>query len=167
MSPWQHVPIHVSMAILNTWNYEQLSQTVFWPPMILWYSIIVQQYWATHPMTGLLHSLINLPGRCLWTFLKCFFNSRTLDPSFTMLEWFHFLTNLLEVTDSGESVPIESDFFFGYATPLTYVAFRDMDNGSWYITELCRFLCKHGASASLKDIHTRVNYEVSQLALWA
>ena len=66
------------------------------------------------------------------------------------------------VTDSGESVPVESDFFFGYATPLTYVAFRDMDNGSWYITELCRYLCTYGASASLKDIHTRVNDEVSQ-----
>ena len=64
-------------------------------------------------------------------------------------------------TDSDEKIPIESDFFFGYATPLNYVSFRDMDNGSWYVTELCRVLCKYSTRATLEDMHTRVNNEVS------
>ena len=65
------------------------------------------------------------------------------------------------VTDSDERVPIESDFFFGYATPLNYVSFRDMDNGSWYVTELCRVLCTYSTSTTLGDMHKRVNNEVS------
>ena len=65
------------------------------------------------------------------------------------------------VTDSDEKIPIESDFFFGYATPLNYVSFRDMDNGSWYVTELCRVLCTYSTRTTLGDMHKRVNNEVS------
>ena len=66
------------------------------------------------------------------------------------------------VTDSGESVPIEGDFFFGYATPLNYVAFRSELAGSWYVLELCRILCTYGASVPLMDIHKRVKGEVNK-----
>ena len=59
-------------------------------------------------------------------------------------------------TDSDNEIPASADFFFGHATPLGYVAWRDEDHGSWYISELCRSLCEMYRYASLIDIMAKV-----------
>ena len=64
-------------------------------------------------------------------------------------------------TDSDNEIPASADFFFGHATPLGYVAWRDDDHGSWYISELCQSLCEMYRYASLSDIMTRVNERVA------
>jgi len=53
-----------------------------------------------------------------------------------------------------------SDFFFGYATPPGFAAFRDTEHGSWYISELCEVFCTHAKFAELKEMHTKVNNKV-------
>lgn len=65
-------------------------------------------------------------------------------------------------TDSDVEIPVMADFFFGHATPLGFVAWRDLDNGSWYVAELCKALCEMSTYASLADMMTRVNYEVGR-----
>ena len=65
-------------------------------------------------------------------------------------------------TDSDTEIPATADFFFSYATSLGFVAWRDIDNGSWYIAELCRALCELSTHASLSDIITQVCHEVSR-----
>ena len=64
-------------------------------------------------------------------------------------------------TDSDNEIPASADFFFGYATPLGYVAWRDDDYGSWYISELCRSLCEMYRYASLNDIMAKVHERVA------
>ena len=49
-----------------------------------------------------------------------------------------------------------TDFFFGHATPHGCRAWRDKNDGSWYISELCRTLCEMSSFASLNDIMTTV-----------
>ena len=65
-------------------------------------------------------------------------------------------------TDSDMVIPTSVDFFFGYATPLGSVAWRDIDYGSWYVAELCKALCELSTHASLGDIMTRVCLEVGR-----
>ena len=65
-------------------------------------------------------------------------------------------------SDSGEvrieadsdpiTIPDESDFFFGFATPPGRVAWRDLDHGSWYVSELCRSLCTYATYADLNHM---------------
>jgi len=62
--------------------------------------------------------------------------------------------------DGGATRPVMADFFFGYATPPGFAAFRDIDRGSWYISELCGVFCTHAKFAELKEMHTRVNDNV-------
>ena len=66
-----------------------------------------------------------------------------------------------EIVSTPEEVPVMSDFFFGHATPLGHVAWRDLNHGSWYISELCYSLCEMSTYASLNDIMTKVNNRVS------
>ncbi len=66
------------------------------------------------------------------------------------------------VSDSeGEVIPDAADFFFSYATPLNHVAWRDLDNGSWYVSELCTSLTSYGTFSSLVDMVTRTNGQVA------
>ena len=65
-------------------------------------------------------------------------------------------------TDSDVEIPVLADFFFGYATPLGFVAWRDLDHGSWYVSELCKALCEQSTFASLDEMMTRVRYEVGR-----
>ena len=65
-------------------------------------------------------------------------------------------------TNSDTEIPAAADFFFGCATPLGFRAWRDLDHGSWYISELCRVLCELFTHASLNDIMTRVNHKVGR-----
>ena len=70
------------------------------------------------------------------------------------------------VTDSGSKIPSEADFFFSYATPPGYFAYRPADKddkkGSPYIKTLCQTFCKHAKHSKLLDMHTTINNEVSQ-----
>ena len=63
--------------------------------------------------------------------------------------------------ESDSEIPDVSDFYFGYATPLGHVSWRDLDHGSWFVSELCRGLCTYGRCSSLQDIMTNVNDKVS------
>ena len=65
-------------------------------------------------------------------------------------------------TDLGETIPDAADFLFSYATPMNQVAWMDMDNGSWYVLELCKLLTIYGVYCSLVDMVTRSNGDVAQ-----
>ena len=64
-------------------------------------------------------------------------------------------------TDSDFAIPSAEDFFFSYATASGHVAWRDLDNGSWYVSELCRSLGSYARFASLVDMLTITNKKVS------
>ena len=64
--------------------------------------------------------------------------------------------------ESDSEIPDDADFFFGYATPSGRVAWRDLDYGSWYISELCKALCLYGHTLSLSDIIVKVHKEVGE-----
>ena len=70
------------------------------------------------------------------------------------------------VTDSESKIPSEADFFFSYATPPGYFAYRPTDKndkkGSPYIKTLCQTFCKHAKHSKLLDMNTMINNEVSQ-----
>ena len=65
------------------------------------------------------------------------------------------------VSDSGSiTIPDDADFFFGNATPPGKVAWRDMDHGSWYVSEICRTFSSHARYADLVSMVTKVHNEV-------
>ena len=66
-------------------------------------------------------------------------------------------------SDTPLVLPNESDFFFGYATTPTMVAWRDLDNGSWYINELCQTLCEHYVYADLTSMHEIVQRKIAEV----
>ena len=61
-----------------------------------------------------------------------------------------------EIRLTPDEIPQTADFFFGHATPLGHVAWRDFNHGSWYVSELCYTLCEMSTYASLGDIMTKV-----------
>ena len=67
------------------------------------------------------------------------------------------------MTDSDTKIPDAADFYFGYATPLGHVAWRDLDNGSWYISELCKSLASYAKYANLDDIMKITNRQVGEV----
>ncbi len=52
----------------------------------------------------------------------------------------------------GHTVSEVADIFFGYATPLGYVSWRNPSSGSWYISELCHSLAKYACCSDLETI---------------
>jgi hypothetical protein len=64
------------------------------------------------------------------------------------------------MSDDDSKIPSAKDFYFGYATTSGHVAWRDLDNGSWYISELCRNLASYARFASLNDMMTITNRRV-------
>lgn len=65
------------------------------------------------------------------------------------------------VSDSTAlSIPDDADFIFGNATPPGKVAWRDMDHGSWYISETCRVFSSLAISVDLVSMVTKVHDEV-------
>lgn len=69
-------------------------------------------------------------------------------------------TGVRIMSDSDTKIPSALDFYFGYATASGHVAWRDLDNGSWYISELCRSLASYAKFASLSDMMTITNRRV-------
>ena len=55
-----------------------------------------------------------------------------------------------------DALPEASDFYFGHATPLGYKAWRDLNHGSWYISELCSTLCEMFLYTSLDEMMAEV-----------
>lgn len=55
------------------------------------------------------------------------------------------------------NVPLQTDFFFSYATRLSSAAYQSHHRGSWYISELCKVLKTHGYTSNLSNMMRRVN----------
>lgn len=53
-----------------------------------------------------------------------------------------------------------SDMYFSFATVPGNQSYRDTIKGSWFITELCKMLCKYASSCTLHDIQLKVNSAV-------
>ncbi|CAI8019655.1 Caspase-8 [Geodia barretti] len=65
------------------------------------------------------------------------------------------------VSDSTPvAIPDDADFFVGNATPPGKVAWRDMDHGSWYISEICRVFSSLSRYVDLESMVTKVHNEV-------
>ncbi len=58
-------------------------------------------------------------------------------------------------------IPIEADFLFSYATPPGYYSHR-ADNGSWYISELCRSLARYARVEDLIRMLENTNDRVGR-----
>ena len=78
------------------------------------------------------------------------------------------------VSLSSNAIPIEADFFFGYATPAGYFSFRQAEGnpgdegdetGSLYLRQLYLTFEKHAKHTSLIDMHTIINDEVSKVSI--
>ena len=54
------------------------------------------------------------------------------------------------------------NFYYSFASAMGHRAWRDLDKGAWYITELCRALATHARYASLNDMMDVVNAEVKK-----
>ena len=61
-------------------------------------------------------------------------------------------------------IPSFSDFYFSFATPRDYIAWRSKSHGSWYVSELCRALASYAKYSCLDAITKRVNKEVREYA---
>ena len=72
-------------------------------------------------------------------------------------------TGVRVATDSDTKIPSANDFYFSFATASGHVAWRDLDNGSWYVSELCRSLTSYARFASLNDIMTITNKRVGSV----
>ena len=60
------------------------------------------------------------------------------------------------------NVPTEADFFFIYATPPGYAAWRNVKDGSYYIKVLCETFCKYAKNTNLAAMHIIINHDVSK-----
>nr|XP_039266685.1 caspase-3-like [Styela clava] len=58
-------------------------------------------------------------------------------------------------------IPVEADFFIGYSTVEGYYAWRNGENGSWFVQSLCYCLKKFYKNMELMQIMTRVNRMVA------
>ena len=58
-------------------------------------------------------------------------------------------------------IPQVADFFYGFASPTGYAAYRSRRYGSWYISELCQVLVnnvyKHTLNSMMKKVNNRVS----------
>lgn len=59
------------------------------------------------------------------------------------------------------TIPQESDFYFGFATPTGSSAYRSRRYGSWFISEVCQVFIKHSYTHDLGAMMVKVNKRVS------
>ena len=64
--------------------------------------------------------------------------------------------------DGDSSLPVEADYFFGYATPTGKAAYRSRRHGSWFISELCNVFNSHSFAMGLSSMMKKVNRSVSE-----
>ena len=67
----------------------------------------------------------------------------------------------VSLDEISPNIPINADFIFGYATARGDAAYRDNKHGSWYISALCKELCRNSTHLHLLDMLTNVNREVA------
>uniref|UniRef100_A0A3B4FSA4 Caspase-6 n=1 Tax=Pundamilia nyererei TaxID=303518 RepID=A0A3B4FSA4_9CICH len=60
-----------------------------------------------------------------------------------------------------QTLPAGADFIMCYSVAQGYYSFRERENGSWYIQDLCQLLQKYGDSLEFTELLTRVNRKVS------
>ncbi|XP_063333300.1 caspase-6-like [Pelmatolapia mariae] len=60
-----------------------------------------------------------------------------------------------------QTLPAGADFIMCYSVAQGYYSFREVENGSWYIQDLCQLLQKYGDSLEFTELLTRVNRKVS------
>lgn len=60
-------------------------------------------------------------------------------------------------------VPSYSDIIICYATLPGFVAHRDTESGSWYITELCKVFAQHAHDTHLENLLKMLNKEISNI----
>ncbi|XP_055034675.2 caspase-3 [Misgurnus anguillicaudatus] len=58
-------------------------------------------------------------------------------------------------------IPVEADFLYAYSTVPGYYSWRNVCNGSWFISSLCEMLSKYGKQMEIMRIMTRVNHKVA------
>lgn len=63
--------------------------------------------------------------------------------------------------DGDTSLPAETDFLFGYATPTGKAAYRSRRHGSWFISELCQVFQDNAHLMPLGAMMKKVNSKVS------
>lgn len=66
-----------------------------------------------------------------------------------------------EEEEEQVTIPVEADFFIGYSTVEGYYAWRNEENGSWFIQALCFCLKRFRNKLELMQIMTRVNRMVA------
>ncbi|KAJ8269676.1 hypothetical protein COCON_G00122830 [Conger conger] len=67
----------------------------------------------------------------------------------------------IEAEESTPRIPVEADFLYGYSTAPGYYAWRNAQNGSWFIQSLCSILEEFGKQLELMQLMTRVNNMVA------
>ncbi len=72
-------------------------------------------------------------------------------------------TDGLESDGTTIEFPSEADFLFSYSSPYGHTSFRDLDHGSWFISELCRALCCSSTHLHLSDMLLQVNRKVGEM----
>ncbi|XP_050984146.1 caspase-3b [Labeo rohita] len=60
-----------------------------------------------------------------------------------------------------QRIPVEADFLYAYSTAPGYYSWRNVANGSWFISSLCEMLSKYGKQLEIMQIMTRVNHKVA------
>ncbi|XP_061108027.1 caspase-3-like [Conger conger] len=67
----------------------------------------------------------------------------------------------VEDDESPTRIPVEADFLYAYSTAPGYYAWRNPQNGSWFIQSLCSILDEFGKQLELMQLMTRVNNMVA------
>lgn len=63
--------------------------------------------------------------------------------------------------EETQRIPVEADFLYAYSTAPGYYAWRNVANGSWFISSLCEMLLKYGRQLEIMQVMTRVNHKVA------
>ncbi|NP_001041531.2 caspase-3b isoform X2 [Danio rerio] len=63
--------------------------------------------------------------------------------------------------EETQRIPVEADFLYAYSTAPGYYAWRNVANGSWFISSLCDMLLKYGKQLEIMQVMTRVNHKVA------
>lgn len=71
-------------------------------------------------------------------------------------------TDLPDEEDMVHNPPNHKDFLIVRSTMPKYLSFRNTDNGSWFIQDLCQEIEKHGTTYDILTLLTHVNWSVSE-----
>jgi len=64
-------------------------------------------------------------------------------------------------SDKPISIPACADFYISYATAPGYYSFRNINEGSWFINDLCKVLKMYAQKEDVNTMMTRVNRNVA------